>query len=1785
MDQQLKKYKLLRTPIRAKVTRCKNLLEDLATQEQPDGLAEVVSKLESALSELKNADILVVDRLFQLNEIDNDSFSDLALEEEINNNAQIQEDMEMFILSIKCAMSKSKDEKPVIHRTTTLKGPKLPAVKIPIFTGDLLLWQTFWDTFRANVHENLEYSKVAKMSFLKEHLRGEAAEALQHFQITDACYDQAIDLLTSRFGRQQDVKFAHMLELLNITPATKLTDLRFVIDKVEGHLRCLSTLGFSEKENSELFTCVLLSKIPERVRADFTRRKGACDWDLPMLRQMLSDEVRALDSYKLTSFKDSGSKPQHNVSRLASTTQALVGGDGKSISCAFCFEDHYSDECRKYGSREVRLRRLSDTGSCFRCLNKNHKASECKRTKRCFYCQSNTHHSAICTKQRTASSNNIRPTNSMDHVNVAPDFDTQVPEPSLVSPSKSVLPLATAVVQADSSSNAYNGNTPRRGVSLPMRLILDVASGRSYITERAAKAINLKPSTYDHLTYASFGSGRSFSRRVPIADIEIKAKDGQWIKVQVTIVPVITSTVNKYPIDTSEFPILETLELGEPISTSPEQVELDVLIGLDSYFSLVLKDRIDLTNKLSLMHTRLGWIPAGAIATRQMSSDATLICPSHVETVLLSPDSDLLMQSVESLWEFDSLGILDCAQTTDDDIATQQFNKTVKLVDGRYAVSWPWKEKSPELKSNLGLAYGRLKSTLNKMKHSPAILSKYHETIMQQLQGEIIEEVDETYAEAKATEKNENRLIHYIPHHAVVREDSSTTRLRIVYDASARTKKSDSSLNDCLLKGPTTLQEIPGILMRFRMHPIGLVADIEKAFLQVGLHLPDRDVCRFLWPENPFDQDLRNIKIYRFRRVPFGIISSPFLLAAVIGHHIRSSLSSYSEEILSNMYVDNLISGQKDEASAVEFYSATKSLFHSANMNLRQWGTNSTGVRDQIDKSQRVDQQTIKVLGLQWNQDDDKMSFTKLKDEPAQILTKRFILHFASSVFDPLGYASPITVRSKLLTQELWKGKYGWDDPIPSEFDSEWNAIYTDLMELKDVTWPRFFGIVNDDNAEFELHAFVDASKSAYGACIYLRGCKQESNATVSLVIAKNRIAPVKEVSLPRLELMAVVIGVRLVKYVQAELKSPIKKTILWSDAKCVLHWIKNDKPKPVFVENRLKEIRQSEIREFRYVPSQENPADLLSRGISTRTLIDNDLWWSGPHWLKDDTNWPESMIVDELSEENELESEACDTNTLVVNEDKEKQPFDLNVTDFSSLQRLLNVTAWCLRAADAFRKRDIEAGNHLTADEIRRARQYWDKSTQKTYTESYLNCEAVKRLDLFEDEKGIIRCGGRLKNSALQEETKFPILLPKNNPYTKLVIQDCHSKILHQGTTHTLSTLRESYWVPSGRSQVQKVLRRCVLCRKHQGGSFRLPAAPPLPEGRVNRKWPFATTGVDYLGPLIVRSDDTCDSTKKVWICLFTCGTVRAIHLEVSESLSTTHFLHCLRRFIATRGTPEIIISDNAKQFRLAGANIERVWSNPELQSYVAQHGISWRFIVEKAPWMGGFFERLVGSVKSCLKKTLGRSLISLLQLQTLIKEIEAVINTRPLTYLDSELDVDGVLTPADFIGTKSSSLGIPNVHTSSDTEPSQTSSRELIEWWKKEQHFINMFWESWTKDYLVALRERNDSKRQRNPADVLPKIGQVVLLKDAQRPRGQWKLVRIRELHTSRDGTTRSVTVSTHNGKSLRRPLQHLIPLEYNEGEVRNIDLHVNTRTTDLQPRPPRKAKSNALAQLLHS
>ena len=1769
MDCTLKKCKLLRAPVRAKLTKLTKSAEEVINGDGEERSAEILlMRLKNTLSDLKELDTAVVDRMVELNS--EDESYDEALEEEINRNAEISDEMEdlMAALSLKVSTNNGDPVKPDPEPRAMLKGPKMPSIKIPKFSGDILSWQTFWDTFRANVHENAQYAKVAKMACLKEHVVGEAADALQHLYITDGCYDQAIELLRLRFGREQDVKFAHMLELLNMKPASNLTELRSVIDKAEGHLRCLTAMGLSERDNAELFTCVLLSKIPERTRADFTRRKGATDWSLALLRDMLADEVRALDSFKLTSSKgrQRDEKRPYPGGR-PSTTQALLSPH-RTRSCAFCQKDHFSDQCKNFQTLEERKGALGD--SCFKCFKRTHRVKECQSKGKCFYCKRQSHHSALC-PEKFGHEKIWKEEMKMEHVHVVPHKDK--PESREPARAVSLLPLATAPVKGENSPHTKE-----------LRMILDVASGRSYITERAAAKLKLKPHCYEVLTYASFGSGNSTTRRVPIANLEIQTTDGCWLNLGATIVPTITTSVVKHRIDPEDYPVLRSVRLAEPLCETEEICDLDLLIGLDHYFQVVLKERIDLGPSLVLMNTRLGWVPAGAIGKRLDANPiATLISKATNETVLLSPNSGNLLQSEEELWSLDAIGIKECGRTSDDDLAISQFNQSIKSVNGRYYVSWPWRSSSPnELKTNFGLAYGRLKSLLKQLKDRPEILVNYDKVIKQQEELGVVEKIDELDDVNPRTGDN-GQKIHYLPHHAVFKSQSSTTKLRIVFDASAKSKQADLSLNDCLLKGPTSLQDLPGILHRFRLNEVALIADIEKAFLQIGLHPSDKDVCRFLWLEDPTSHDLRNITTYRFRRVPFGIISSPFLLNATIKHHIQAADSPFAEEILSNTYVDNLVTGQASVEAALEFFSGVKNLFQSANMTLREWGSNSTEVLTRIPSEDRISEDTAKVLGLSWDTKQDVLSYPHQMKEEFVSVTKRVILQLASKVFDPLGLSSPVTVSAKMLIQDLWKAKHEWDDPdISSDLKSQWQQIYRNLIQLNEIRFPR---LVKCKNEVTELHIFADASKRAYGACAYFRVVKEDESIETNLVFARTRVAPLKELTLPRLELMAALVGARLAKYLIRESRLCFSKLTLWSDAKCVLYWIKGRQLKPVFVENRLREIRSVQFNEFRYIASEDNPADLLSRGIDTQDMKQNSLWWKGPSWLSQTSGWPATLTFQEPPQEEEPDH--CNTEVLIVNEKEKKTPFNIKAEEFSSLNRLLQVTAWCIRAVKNFKKEDVSKSGFITAPEKKNALQTWVKSAQanefadlKRDLQQRRSSELIRQLKLFEDEQGFIRCGGRLENSEFDEMAKHPILLPKNNALSSLIILDFHQQTLHSGTQQTLSALRQHFWIPAGRSQVQKQIRRCVICRRSEGEPFLAPPEPPLPEGRVSRNLPFSVTGVDYLGPCFVR-DDSSATTRKVWICLFTCAAVRAVHLEVVESLTTEDFIYCLRRFFATRGVPSVIISDNAKHFIQTSSSVERVWSKitgkADLQTYVAQKGIQWKFITPRAPWMGGFYERLVGSVKRTLKKVLGRTLVSLTQLQTLLKEIQAILNTRPLTYVGSEFDGKNCLTPSDLIGERPSYAEITeNV----ESQRPSTTRCDVISLWKKGQRILEAFWKTWKKDYLLSLRERHPAKTRKKSAKTTPKVDQIVLLKDTQLPRGRWKLVRIAKLHPSADNLIRSADVLTSSGKRLKRPIQHLIPLEFEvDVEGREAPRNPVAQSSVPFPRPPRITKTKAL------
>ena len=308
----------------------------------------------------------------------------------------------------------------------------------------------------------------------------------------------------------------------------------------------------------------------------------------------------------------------------------------------------------------------------------------------------------------------------------------------------------------------------------------------------------------------------------------------------------------------------------------------------------------------------------------------------------------------------------------------------------------------------------------------------------------------------------------------------------------------------------------------------------------------------------------------------------------------------------------------------------------------------------------------------------------------------------------------------------------------------------------------------------------------------------------------------------------------------------------------------------------------------------------------------------------------------------------------------------------------------------------------------------------------------------------------------------------------------------------------------------------------------------PPWPRERVSRSDPFQFIGLDYLGPLYVKQGT---GLKKVWICLFTYLSIRAIHMEWVLDLTASQFLNCIRRFVSRRGRPDLIISDNAPQFRLTNTVLDKQWrqvfKNKDVLNYIFMEGIKWNFTTALAPWQGGFYERLVGMVKRSLRKATGRKHFTLEQLITLIAEIEAVLNSRPLTYVYGDLKSGFVLMPSHFLASNRklgiSPFGNGNDHSDPEFQVVKNSATKLIEHWKKGQKHLDIFWKSWRDEYLLSLRERNllVHRQPRSNSEKEPTEGSIVIIKDDNLPRSNWRIGKILRLIVSRDSKIRSAEI----------------------------------------------------------
>ncbi|XP_074031073.1 uncharacterized protein [Leptinotarsa decemlineata] len=687
--------------------------------------------------------------------------------------------------------------------------------------------------------------------------------------------------------------------------------------------------------------------------------------------------------------------------------------------------------------------------------------------------------------------------------------------------------------------------------------------------------------------------------------------------------------------------------------------------------------------------------------------------------------------------------------------------------------------------------------------------------------------------------------------------------------------------------------------------------------------------------------------------------------------------------------------------------------------------------------------------------------------------------------------------------------------------NTKWIQLLENLNNIKETCVPRCYGCHLFASEEVELHGFCDSSEKAFSAVVYLRFIHK--NIISSFVSAKTRVAPIKQITIPRLELQAAVMLSRLMNSVKESLEINISKIYLWTDSRIVLHWIRSQtKRYKTFVAVRVGEITEiTDVSNWHWVSGEDNVAD-----ESTREFFraNESRWLIGPQFLTFPKNhWPKE--TDEPLEEMELEMKRETILTTTIT-----HSYLPSLDRFSKYRRLIRATAWMLRFINNCRKRKVST--NLECSEVEKAEEIYIKYVQNECFHQEIADLQNKRtiskssriytLTPLLDDKGILRIGERLEQvKDLTFFQKHPAILDQKHRFTKLLIEHYHINFNHQRQELIMNELRQKFWILKMRSAVRKCKTECFFCRKMRVQP-QVPEMGQLPESRLQSfTRPFTITGMDYFGPMVVTVGRR---TEKRYIVLFTYMSIRAVHLEIAHSLDTDSAIMAIRRFISRRGYPREIHFDNGTNLHSADRELIKAIKNfnsTKISEFLCFKSITWKFIPPSSPHMGGSWERLVRSVKNVLKVTLKERHPKEDVLQTLIAEAENMVNSRPLTYVSNDALDPESLTPNHFLPQCSDGSAPP-------TGEFEISDANCRKHWRVTQALADMFWRRWQKEYLVNLNKNTKwySKKENISLD------DIVVVVDDTLPRNMWPIGKIQKVHEGKDGKIRVVEVKTQTG-----------------------------------------------------
>ncbi|XP_026094281.1 uncharacterized protein LOC113066585 [Carassius auratus] len=1647
---------------------------------------------------------------------------------------------------------------------------RIPITEPVVFSGDPLKYNDWKLSFQTLIdRKNLPSQE--KLFFLRKYVGGPAKRAIEgHFVAgTEMAYTAAWNILDDRFGNPFVVgkSYRDKIQSWHKIAAKDSKDLQEFVDFLSSVESAMPYVQGLQALNDCVENQRILAKLPDWLSSRWNRAvtkfqdeyKGFPDFKYFV--EFLNKEARiacnpitslqAIKPAEQERFKQSDQdhyKFQRNRNSSAKTF-TTSSSERTSLMCVFCKRlGHTLHKCRKFMERpiEERLKFVQSEKLCFGCLKTGHNSRSCTSRsvcEKCEKCHPTSLHQDRVNKYPGQSSRT-----SQDQFKVNHGSADRTAEAQKVQESKPVT--SNRVVQERNGTHTssiipvYVSTTDEPRKEILVYALLDTQSDTTFILKDTAETLDIKKEP------VKLKISTITSKTKVVSSHKLNGLQVRGIQSEVKIKLPTTYTRDYIPANRSHIPTCETAKNWPHLEHLADEMapaldcEVGLLIGYNCPQALLPRDVLSGNEDQPFaQRSVLGWSIVGYNHDDSYYEDE--IGVSHriiMKQVLPARDPSHKLKSevcfvqrnkvkemitpAEILKVFES----DFVERDNEEVSTSQedlrflakLNEGIKQVqDGHYEMPLPFKGERPDLPNNKACAEHRLKSLEKRLKRD----EQYQKDYMAFMKDIIARGDAERVPEMELS----SQPAWYIPHHGVY-NPQKPGKIRIVFDCSARFQ--NTSLNEHLLTGPDLTNTLVGVLCRFRKGQVAIMCDVERMFHQFHVAPKDRDYLRFLWWE---DGNMEaSPSVFRMKVHLFGAASSPGCANFGLKYLAVQGQGKFNQAtvkfIQRNFYVDDGLASVDTEAEAIQLVKEARGLCNTGKLRLHKFITNSKTVIATIPKEECTEGATDfdltlgepkveRALGIQWCVASDKFHFRVLvKENP---FTRRGVLSTVASIFDPLGFVAPFILVGKRTLQKMCQDKLGWDEPLPDDFKPHWEAWLRDLHNLSLVKIPRcYVPSTFKDVQQYELHHFSDASVSGYGVCSYLRVVTKSGEVYCTLVMSKARVAPTKVTTIPRLELSAAVVATRTGDLLKRELELDGIREYYWTDSKVVLGYINNDARRfHVFVANRVQQIRTStETSQWRYVASEQNPADHASRGLTVKELMGSN-WFTGPSFL-----WQRELPKDDIKvgEVNDGDPELKGAQVLMTKA-REEWCLSDRLQRFSDWKRAVKAIARLKRCARSAKGLVERSNNSTTLEERKDAEQFIIHIVQeevfsdeikhlrqgKEVNSSLFN--KLYKLSPFIDDHDVLRVGGRLTQAELHSHVKHPAILPKGHHISRLLIKHFHEKVQHQGRGMTINEIRSNgIWILGCSSEVSSLIYKCIKCRKLRKCNQEQRMAD-LPPERMEATPPFTYSGMDCFGPFYVKEGR---KELKRYGLLFTCMCSRAVHLEVLDDLSTDAFLNALRCLIAIRGNVSQLYSDQGTNFVGAKGEFLKLMKGMD-QERVKEFGCTFIMNPPASSHMGGVWERQIRTVRSVLTSILDKSAARLdsSSLRTFMYEVMAIVNSRPLTseHLNDPVGPEP-LTPNHILTMKSTIIAPP---------PGEFVREDLYlqKRWKRVQFLANEFWTRWRKEYLLNLQQRSKwNKSRRNT-----KINDIVLLQDDLASRNQWKLAKVVEVFPGSDGMVR--------------------------------------------------------------